>query len=123
MASDPGRITLYGKLIDKFGDNGVVSVVEGIIDGDTLDIELWLMSCRVLKRDMEYAMLDKLVAAAKARGIKTLKGNFYPTAKNKMVREFYDGMGFTLIEEDTEGNRLYTMDISGYENKNRYIKC
>ena len=68
-------------------------------------------------------MLDELVAAAKARGIKTLKGNFYPTAKNKMVREFYDGMGFTLVEEDAEGNRYYTLDISEYENKNKYIKC
>ncbi|MBO4808227.1 MAG: HAD family hydrolase [Lachnospiraceae bacterium] len=122
MASDGNRITLYGKLVDKFGDNGVVSVVEGEIKGDVLDIELWLMSCRVLKRDMEYAMLDKLVEAAKAKGIKTLKGNFYPTAKNKMVREFYDTMGFTLTEEDGEGNRYYTLDISEYKKQNNYIR-
>ena len=58
---DDGYIRLYGKLIDKFGDNGVVSVVIGRKNGTALDIDLWLMSCRVLKRDMEFAMLDRLV--------------------------------------------------------------
>ena len=61
---DDGYIRLYGKLIDKFGDNGVVSVVIGRKNGTALDIDLWLMSCRVLKRDMEFAMLDRLVAVS-----------------------------------------------------------
>ena len=121
MAKDDGFVTLYGKLIDKFGDNGVVSVVAGEVDGDKLNLILWLMSCRVLKRDMENAMLDELVKAAKERGIKELRGFYYPTLKNKMVKDFYETMGFTLISEDAEGNKSYKLDVSGYENTNKYI--
>ena len=60
IAADDGYITLYGKLIDRFGDNGVVSVVIGRLSGEKCYIDLWIMSCRVLKRDMEYAMMDEL---------------------------------------------------------------
>ncbi|MDR0920490.1 MAG: HAD-IIIC family phosphatase [Oscillospiraceae bacterium] len=94
-ANDEKYITLYGKLKDKFGDNGVVSVIIGEIDGTTLHIRLWLMSCRVLKRNMENAMLDALIKTAKEKGIKTLKGYYYPTAKNAMVKDFYTQMGFS----------------------------
>ncbi len=114
-------IRLYGKLTDKFGDNGVVSVVIGKIDGEILNIDLWIMSCRVLKRDMELAMLDRLVERAAERGIKTIKGYYYPTAKNKMVRELFGGFGFTKIEEDSEGNTVWGLDIAGYERKNHVI--
>lgn len=114
-------IRLYGKLTDKFGDNGVVSVVIGKIDGDILNIDLWIMSCRVLKRDMELAMLDRLVERAAERGIKTIKGYYYPTAKNKMVRELFNVFGFEKIEEDSEGNTVWKLDIAGYEKKNNVI--
>ncbi|MCR5734711.1 MAG: HAD-IIIC family phosphatase [Lachnospiraceae bacterium] len=116
-------IDLYGRLVDKFGDNGVVSVVIGHIDGDILNMDLWLMSCRVLKRDMEYAMMDELVSQARAKGIKTIKGYFYPTAKNKMVTEFYKLMGFDKISEDAEGNTVWEFKVTdGYTDQNRYIK-
>lgn len=75
VADDADHITLYGKLADKFGDNGVVSIVIGRIGGDNRDelhMELWLMSCRVLKRDMEFAMMDELVEKAKKAGVKKL---------------------------------------------------
>ena len=123
IAEDPHYVTLYGKLIDKFGDNGVVSVAFGHIDGKTADIDLWLMSCRVLKRDMECAMMDEFVRLCSERGVTTIVGHYYPTAKNKMVREFFDDRGFKLVEEDGDGNRLYELDIAGgYENTNKYIK-
>ena len=66
---DPKVIGLSGQLLDRFGDNGVVSVVLGRQETDDLVMELWLMSCRVLKRDMELAMLDALVERARDRGI------------------------------------------------------
>ena len=112
VAADPDRITLYGKLGDKFGDNGVVSIVIGRIDGDHRDelhMELWLMSCRVLKRDMEFAMMDELVEKAKAAGIKKLVGYYYPTAKNAMVKEFYALQGFKKITEDEAGNTVVAL--------------
>ena len=114
-ANDPERITLYGKLGDKFGDNGVVSIVIGKIGGDAHDelhMELWLMSCRVLRRDMEFAMMDELVEKAKTSGIKKIIGYYYPTAKNAMVKEFYALQGFTKISEDNDGNTVWEFNIS-----------
>lgn len=120
---DKVHITLYGKLEDKFGDNGVVSVVIGSINDKKLDIDLWIMSCRVLKRDMEYAMMDELVARCKEKGIKEIIGHYYPTAKNGMVKDFYATQGFKKIDEDSEGNTTWSYEIKGrYKNKNKFIK-
>ena len=126
VSKDPAHITLYGKLEDKFGDNGVVSIVIGHIEGtnnDELHIELWLMSCRVLKRDMEYAMMDELVEKAKAAGIKKIFGYYYPTAKNAMVKDFYAQQGFSKIKEDVAGNTVWEFNIpDDYKKKQRVIK-
>ena len=123
VADSAEYIDIYGKLIDKFGDNGVVSVVIGHINGDVLDMDLWIMSCRVLKRDMEFAMLDGLVKRAKAAGLKKINGYYYPTAKNNMVRDFYDRMGFTKVSEDAEGNTSWEFDLTkDYVNRNTHIK-
>ena len=115
-------IKIYGKLEDIFGDNGVISVVIGKIKDSELHIDLWIMSCRVLKRNMEIAMMDKLVEKAKEKGIKTIYGYYYPTLKNKMVKDFYDLQGFELLNEDENGNKTYKLDIENYENKNNVIE-
>ena len=119
---NPKYITLYGKLEDKFGDNGVVSVVIGELDGDKLHILLWLMSCRVLKRDMEYAMLDALVQKAKEARVKELAGYYYKTAKNAMVKDFYKTMGFEQCTQEENGDKTYRYVIPEiYENQNDVI--
>ncbi len=118
----PDYIRLYGKLTDKFGDNGVVSVVIGEKQGEELHVRLWLMSCRVLKRDMEFAMLDELVAQCAAAGIRTIVGYYYPTAKNGMVRDLYERFGFTKISEDETGSTTWVLPVEGYKNQNRYIR-
>ncbi len=115
-------IRLYGKLVDKFGDNGVVSVVIGKKDQDVLNMELWLMSCRVLKRDMELAMLDRLVERCREQGIRTIRGYYYPTAKNNMVRELYGFFGFEKISEDENGNTVWQLDVASYQQRNHVIK-
>ncbi len=126
VAKDSDHITLYGRLVDRFGDNGVVSVVIGRIDGDYRDelhLELWIMSCRVLKRDMEFAMMDELVNKAKKVGIKKLIGYYYPTAKNAMVKDFYDIQGFKKVSEDELGNTIWAFDITDdYKNKQYVIE-
>jgi FkbH-like protein len=122
MASDSNFITLYGKLEDRFGDNGVVSVVIGRKDGRILHVELWIMSCRVLKRDMEFAMLDGLVKRAKEQGIEEIRGYYYPTAKNGMVRELFGTFGFERFSLDEAGNSEWKLSTGGYTDKNRYIK-
>ena len=121
VADDPSYISIYGKLTDKFGDNGIVSVVIGKIKGTELHIELWLMSCRVLKRDMEYAMLDELVKCAKAHGIDTVYGYYYKTQKNKMVADLYALFGFDMINSSDNGDTVWRLDIKEYKNKNSVI--
>jgi FkbH-like protein len=109
--------------IEETNSDGVVSVVIGSINKQRLDIDLWIMSCRVLKRDMEYAMMDELVARCKEKGIKEIIGHYYPTAKNGMVKDFYALQGFEKIDEDKEGNTTWKYEIKGrYKKKNKFIK-
>lgn len=123
IANDENSIALYGTLKDIFGDNGLVTVVVGNIKNDIeLHINLWLMSCRVLKRNMEYAMLDVLVNKAKQKGIKTIYGYYYPTKKNKMVSNFYLEQGFSLISSDEEENKIYKLDLEDYKIKNDIVE-
>lgn len=123
ISSNREYITLYGKLSDKFGDNGVVSVVIGHKEGQECHIDLWIMSCRVLKRDMEYAMMDMLVKRCKEEGISQIFGYYYPTAKNGMVCAFYKSQGFQKISEDSQGNTEWIFDIPEiYEKKNYVIE-
>lgn len=122
-AGDENYITLYGKLEDKFGDNGVVSLLVGKKEGTALSMELWLMSCRVLKRDMEYAMMDALVDVCRKQGIETIYGHYYQTAKNAMVKEFYGQMGFERIGGGaSEGDSEWKFVIpEEYEKQNTVI--
>lgn len=122
VAVDPNRIRLYGRLQDKFGDNGIVSVVIGEISGDALHIELWLMSCRVLKRDMELAMMDALAAQCRAKGIRTIYGYYYKTAKNAMVQDLFGTFGFTKTEQFENGDSTWLLYIASYENRNHVIQ-
>lgn len=120
-AASPAHIRLYGRLTDKFGDNGIVSVVIGKKEGTALHMELWLMSCRVLKRDMEFAMLDALVAEAKKQGITEIYGYYYPTKKNAMVKELYGTFGFTL-QKDEEAGSVWKLETGSYTPKNDVIR-
>jgi FkbH-like protein len=123
MMDDKRYITLYGRLNDRFGENGLISVMAGTIKGVELHIDLWLMSCRVLKRGMEAAMLDRLVSKAKEQGLSGIVGYYYPTAKNSMVRELFFDMGFSRIDIPEVDGTVWHLDISGnYSNKNLFIK-
>lgn len=115
-------ITLQGRLKDRFGDNGIVSVVTGEISGDNLRVDLWLMSCRVLKRNMEQAMLDRLTEAALKKGVKAIVGEFIPTAKNAMVANFFGEMGFEKVETMPDGSTKWFLQIDNYLPANRFIE-
>ncbi len=124
FAASDDYITRYGRLEDKFGDNGVVTVVIGRKDiaAKALHLDLWLMSCRVLKRDMEYAMLDAMVHACRACGLETMFGYYYPTAKNAMVRDFYETMGFEKTGETKEGGTVWRFAVTDdYTDRNTVI--
>lgn len=114
-------IKLYGKLTDKYGDNGLIAISIGNIKENQCHIDLWLMSCRVLKRDMEFAMLDELVKQCREKGVYEIVGYYYKSAKNGMVSDLYEKFGFKLSGTNGE-DTVWTLDISNYKNKNRFIK-
>jgi len=123
IMSDESYITLCGKLKDRFGDNGVVSIVIGRVNEKICYIDLWLMSCRTLKREMETAMMDALSERCRERGIEEIRGYYYPTAKNNMVKDFYGTQGFVKMEEDCMGNTKWVyMPVSSYQKRNKFIK-
>jgi FkbH-like protein len=122
IADDRSYIGLYGRLTDRFGDNGLVSVVLGRLEGKAMHLELWLMSCRVLKRDMELAMLDTIVQEAQSAGVATIVGTYIPTKKNGMVSDFYSSLGFKLDTEMPDGSKTYSLLVATYTPQNNHIK-
>ncbi|WP_417778484.1 HAD-IIIC family phosphatase [Stutzerimonas xanthomarina] len=98
IASDPAAVALAIRLADKFGDNGMISVVlarpDAAVAKDELLIDSWLMSCRVLGRQVEDAVLEVLTNAATAAGYRALIGEYRPTERNGMVAEHYPRLGF-----------------------------
>lgn len=123
VTEDGRHIALYGRLRDKFGDNGLVSVMVGAIKDQELHLDLWLMSCRVLKRGMEAAMLDRCVRIARSRGLKSIVGHYYPTAKNHIVSGLFEEMGFSLLANNADRSSIWKLDISTtYTNRNKLIE-
>jgi FkbH-like protein len=122
IAQSPMYITLYGRLVDRFGDNGLVSVLVGRVVNETLELDLWLMSCRVLNREMEFAMFDALVEQCQARGIRKIVGVYIPSKKNGMVADHYLKLGFTAGEGSSESHQLWQCDVpQSQPAKARYI--
>lgn len=123
ISRDHACITLYGRLVDRFGDNGLVSVLIGRVAEETVEVDLWLMSCRVLKREMEYAMFDALVEQCLARGIRKIVGVYIPSKKNKMVAGHYADLGFTRVEGNPGDRELWRYDVpSAYSARTRNIR-
>ena len=118
---DERTLGLYGRLADRFGDNGLVSVVLGRLEGDELQLDLWLMSCRVLKRGMEMAMLDAVVAHARAAGAQRLIGTYIPTKKNGMVAGHYEALGFRSVSAANDGTTVWSLEVAGYVPQNQHI--
>lgn len=119
MAQDPDVIDLSFTLEDKFGDNGLIAVI--IMkkqDDETLFVDTWFMSCRVLKRGMENFTLNTMVEYAKAKGYKRIVGEYIPTPKNKMVEMHYPNLGFSKI--GSESNK-YMLDLTSYIPKECHI--
>lgn len=107
-------------LEDKFGDNGLIAVIiMEKIDNETLFIDTWFMSCRVLKRGMENFTLNTLVDYARTNGFKKIIGEYLPTLKNGMVKEHYPNLGFEAIK-DSETSQ-WILNVENYQNRECYI--
>jgi FkbH-like protein len=103
---DPDYVGFSVRLKDRFGDHGLISIVIGRQAGKTMGIDTWLMSCRVLKRQVEEEVLNELSRLATKRGCERLEGVYLPTAKNEMVCDFYPRMGFALTSEKESRNEF-----------------
>jgi FkbH-like protein len=105
-----GVMTLHARLVDKFGDNGIIGIVVcRPTDPGTWTIDTWLMSCRVLGRRVEQAVLREIVLRAREAGIQNLIGIYRPTEKNAMVRTHYEKLGFARISQELEGVTRWTL--------------
>jgi FkbH-like protein len=118
IAGDSNYITLYATLDDKFGGNGIVSVLIGEIAEKVLRIRLWVMSCRVFKRDLELAVFDSLVDVCKNKNLEKIAGYYFKTEKNGYVSRLFDDLGFNQVTDE-----MWVFDLTlDYQCKNKYIK-
>jgi len=111
--ADANALTLQVRLRDKLGDNGMISVVICSSSGaDVWEIDTWLMSCRVLGRRVEEAVLQELVDHAKRRGASRLRGVYCPTNRNKIVEQHYAKLGFTQIQTREDGSTVWELVVA-----------
>ncbi len=115
IEQDSSIFTLQVRLKDSFGDLGMTSVAICRPSPDapeTWDIDTWLMSCRVLGRAVERAVLHKIVGEARKRGIRGLVGRYIPSPKNGLVADHYATLGFVQAGDGRQG--LWTLEVATY---------
>ena len=108
-------LTLSFTLKDKFGDYGLISVLILKNEGNDLFIDTWIMSCRVLKRNMESFVLNNIVELAREKRYDSLVGEYLPTPKNEIVKDHYRDLGFT------PDNDKWKLDVASYEDQKNHI--
>ena len=117
IAENPDYLTRYMTLSDRFGEHGLISVVIcKKQDADTLFIDTWLMSCRVLRRGVEGCLFDAIVQMTRDSGCRYLVGEYLPTAKNKMVEHFYEEIGMERV-----GDGQFRLDCTKHQNHVHHI--
>ncbi|WP_225147611.1 MULTISPECIES: HAD-IIIC family phosphatase [unclassified Bradyrhizobium] len=102
------------RLEDRFGDSGLISVVIAKIDGGVFVLDTWLMSCRVLKRQVEDEIMNEIFRLAAAAGCTKVRGIYLPTAKNGIVAEFYEEFGFARTE-DSATRKEFELEVRKYQ--------
>jgi FkbH-like protein len=115
LEADASALTLQVRLKDRFGDNGIIGVLIAVAadDGD-LVIDTWLMSCRVLNRRVEHAVLNVLVEAAIERGHRRLVGWYRPTPKNALVADHYASLGF-IADGEWDGAFRWVLELDRHQ--------
>ena len=122
VMADPDAFGLQLRLLDRFGDNGVIAIVIGRLrPNKDLLIDTWLMSCRVLGRQVEPTTLNLIAREAGKLGARRLVGEYIPTKKNGMVKDHYAKLGFTVMESDPAGGSRAVLDLAGYTPAETFI--
>jgi FkbH-like protein len=120
LAADPACVHLSLRLRDRLADHGLVGVMIALEAGGALDIDTWLMSCRVIGRSVETAMLNRLCAEAEARGLGRLRGTYVRTPRNDLVSDLYERLGFSAVERGRERS-TWTYGIDGGRPADEFI--
>lgn len=110
--NDPEWLLATVNVRDRFGDNGIVGLVMAHFGSDRLEIETFLLSCRVIGRGVETSMLAYLCRQAMNRSIHLVYGRIIPTAKNVPVRELFSGHSFQKTSEKETGETVWTLDLN-----------
>ncbi|HXW27380.1 MAG TPA: HAD-IIIC family phosphatase, partial [Xanthobacteraceae bacterium] len=113
MEADPGLFALQVRLADRFGDNGMICVVICRDAGPTWEVDTWVMSCRVLGRRVEEAVLAEIVNAAGTAGKTAILGDFIDSGRNALVRDHYEKLGFARAGGDERHTR-WRLDVAGF---------
>ncbi len=122
IMADARAFGLQIRLLDRFGDNGIIAIVIGrLTEPGTVTIDTWLMSCRVLGRGVERTTLNLVAAQALALGATRLIGEYVPTKKNGMVREHYTKLGFTSLVTQADGSSTAELDLAQFTPEPTFI--
>jgi FkbH-like protein len=122
VMADPDAFGLQLRLLDRFGDNGVIAIVIGRLQSNKdLLIDTWLMSCRVLGRQVEPTTLNLIAREAAKLGARRLIGEYIPTKKNGMVKDHYAKLGFTVMETGPDSCSRALLDLAGYTPADTFI--
>jgi FkbH-like protein len=111
LMTKPGWNCFSIRVRDRFGDNGLVGVAITHQQGDTAEIDTFLLSCRVIGRTVETAFLSFLASQARSKGARQLTGWFLPTRKNTPARNFYSEHGFIAEHQNGDGT-LWKLDLT-----------
>jgi FkbH-like protein len=115
LLDDPSSLTLQLRLLDRFGDNGIIGIIIGRkTEAGELDLDTWLMSCRVLGRGVEKATLNLIAEQAQLLGAKNLRGTYRPTSKNGMVSDHYPNLAFQPAASSGEGVTHWTLQLDTF---------
>ncbi len=122
VMADPDAFGLQLRLLDRFGDNGVIAIIIGrLLEQKDLLIDTWLMSCRVLGRQVEPTTLNLIAEQAKKLGAKRLVGEYIPTKKNGMVKDHYAKLGFTVAAVNDGGGSRNLLDLAEFTPAETFI--
>ncbi len=122
MMEDQRSVTLQARLTDVYGDNGMIAVIIARESGEELIVDSWLMSCRVLKRQVEHCLMNEVVSIARQRGVKLIKGTYIPTAKNAIVKELYADLGFSRIDgASSDDESHWSLAVDEYKNHDIFM--
>jgi FkbH-like protein len=111
------------RLVDRFGDNGIIAIVIGrLLEEEDVLIDTWLMSCRVLGRQVEPTTLNLIAALGQQLGGRRLIGEYIPSTKNGMVKDHYAKLGFCAIGAEGANTARYALDLTGFTPRETFIE-